>query len=320
MSAARDALEIHLMKEADWRINKMIPPGGLDTFGDPEEMSVYGLGAAPVGSQDLLSKGGSASFGIVGRSDLIEAGSDSFGQFLVASQGEELLPEIDGMGDLGRFAWGRWAKRMRVLRRAKKAKARRVLKRAARGVKKSFRGARVLKKRAFSRGVGPVQRSSLLKRAQLLERQAAKLRRLAAGAAREVVAPRIRRHEAKAAMRPILRDMATKVAATGKSTIRRVAKAAVAAPAPIQRQIAKKVGTEAIKQTIAKAMTGGPAKKIPMTTMMRNMMRFKKRMGGGLRAAMSGFLGIEEVMNPEETSDIIDDWKSDDIFGEPLPI
>jgi len=359
MSEAADAIEVSLMEEADAQINKMIPAGGLDTFGDPEEMMLYGLGAV-VGSEDLLTKGGSASFGHISIGDLAavdlvdEGGSSAFGQFLVAAQGERLLPEMDGMGDLGRIAWGKWWGRMKTLRATKKAKAKKVLKSAATEAKTEAKNAAVLEKRAFSKGVGPIQRDELIKRAQFSKERSKKALQIAKGAAREAVAPRIRRHEAKAAMRPILKEVAQKVAQSGAKTIRRVAKVAAGAPPEVQKAIVQKVGKEAIKESIAKEMTGQKtpaagakvmqkmrklarpfggrlAQKVAGTRVGKALAKARGRMAavgkkvtrpfGGRLAKRWGLRGLgsyEDVTNPPETADIIDDWQSDEVYGEPL--
>jgi hypothetical protein len=157
--------------------------------------------------------------------DLLDTGSAAFaGFFGIGGTLDPTNPTdaFGGLGELGRWGFRRFRNRIKSFRRARKGWARKALRKASGRHRKLMGAAKNLVRRA--RNIrNPFQRGKMLKKAKAAAGAAAKTKGMAKQLAKEAVAPKLSRAEARVAMRPVVKQMAKSVARPAKGVMKRMA-------------------------------------------------------------------------------------------------
>lgn len=223
-------LEQELMAQASKFVDATVPPGGAPTF---DTTGLAGL----LGRMDL-TRHGSDAFGDIAREDLMASGSAAFGSFLqredLVATGSAAFGSIS-RGDLvyqgsaafdGLDGFGSWIRKIRSniggIFRKKKRNAKVALNRVAKAQKESVAKAEDSFKKS-QRASNVYQRERLLKQADELMKRAEELRKRAQELAEATVNPKITRAEVKAAVEPVVKEVARDAAQAQKKIIREAA-------------------------------------------------------------------------------------------------
>ena len=253
--AVEKTVEAQMIQRADAFIDEMIPPEGMDTWGEPEGGGFFGLG----------------------QSDLDAAGSDAFAGMLGEAMDLDSTSAFNGMS-----GWNPFKKVNRKLRsfvQSRKRVAKKALKKVAGAHKKALGTAKnLVRKSRLTKNV--FQKQRLMRGARGAAGQAAKLANAGKKLAKDIVNPKISRAEARVAMRPAVKEMAKKVAASGKAVISSAAKIASKVPggkkalavAAKSGELQKKIAS-GIQKGVAKAIVSSPKKVVrePLVSRLKRM-------------------------------------------------
>jgi hypothetical protein len=325
-----DAVEQDMVKDAERMIDRMIPPGGLSTFNDPELQSLLGLGAVDLDAagsaafgQSDLDRGGSNAF--LGEMDLDRGGSNAFlGEIDLDRGGSNaFLGEMDldteGSGAFGKLKISGAMKRIgRVLLRKKRAAKDKLKKvgvahnQAANVAKKAFQMSKFT--------INPFHKAKLAKQAKRAAKRANALMKQGKALAKEVVAPTITREEAKAAVLPAVKTLAKGVSASGKSVIKMRARAL--RPWGSRKDVQEYGFNPFGKRppaipTAVRESSPQWVKQASKKLMAMKISDAIKGQGG----AVKGFLGMgdmDTVTQAPESGDILDTWDSSEMFEDAL--
>jgi hypothetical protein len=327
------SLEKQLQARVSKMIDRTIPKGGLRSVAMgqfPEGEIGGGVGYVAGLAQSDLHVNGSAAFS---QADLFDQGSAAFG-----SDDLDYAGGSAAFGSLG--AWGGIFGRLRSFLAAKKRKSKTLLSDVAKRAKELKKSA-AKRKNVAARTSNRLIQDAELKKAQVEEKQAKSLETTAKAAAKEAVAPRLTREEAMKLMEPIIKQTAQATANAMKATMQQFKRLG-----PTQKMQALKAGEvkEAAKQNIAAAVGtkvepvasfGLKRPTAPPRPGFRWVPIMGSRQSGPLgwkqekigSASMQKMIarwgqvrGLETVTQPPEAGDIVDSWRSDDIFGEPLAL
>jgi hypothetical protein len=243
MSDVEQAVEQQMLQKADQFIDRVIPPEGLVTFDAPGGGGFFGFGAAEDGDLDLMDTGTAAFAGFFGGMVDPDDPTDAFG----------------GLGELGRWGFRRFRNRMKSFRRARKRFARKTLRKVGGFHRRMMGRAKgLIRKAGLTRN--PFQRGKLLNKAKAAAGQAAKAKKAATKLAKETVAPRISRAEARVAMRPVVKQMAKSIAKPAKGMMKKMA--AIKKVPGGQKMLAEAARKGTLQKKLTTAMEKSVAKSV----------------------------------------------------------
>jgi hypothetical protein len=316
-------MQSKMVVDAEKMIDRMIPEEGLSTFGDPTGRSLFGLFG--LGAMDLDASGSAAFSG-----DLDNEGTAAFGNSDLDSIGTSAFAgdlDTDGtnaFGGFGAVGIRKFASKLRGIVTGKKEKAKANLQKVA-VAQKQANSVVASESRKAMLATNPAQKALFMKRAQAAQQRSSELARVAKVVAVEAVNPKITRDEVKAAVLPAIEDMATSMSVTGKAVIDTAAK----------QDVSKEAMKEVLAQSAASAVAPSvvpPPEQVPLavktrgvgpaTRAVRSRALARKALSGlAGSGGISGFLSMGDMdtaTQDAETVDIVQDWRSDEMFGEPL--